>query len=336
MAADTPYFDRLNDIGFAVLAKTEDEPVVALSPVALAHSLAVLMNGSSGKTRDELLALFKLTESNREAFNSAQRALLNQLALDGEAHLGTGLFAVWPVVVDAKFAEGMGAQYGATVRKLGGATMEGQRLLDTWARETSHGAIGRLDVGLTKDQQLLSASLAALETSYEYVDGTGPFPLRRYEDDEVTAVRYSLVAKGLSIVFLAPQNGVEPREFAAGMSGERFRHILESMEDVEADIQPPSISVSSTTDYAGLIDAPSLFGAECNLRLVSIELERGFSVSAVPHSVSLSLTSNEATFPPQTQNKAAVPTRIGYPNVFAVVDDATGAICFLGCLSDRP
>jgi hypothetical protein len=335
-SADLPYYDRVNDVGFAVLSGMENDPLVAIAPVPLAHSLAVLMNGSSGKTRDELLALFGLTESNRDAFNSAQRALLNKFDSEGDYLSRPAVFAVWPVIMDKKFVETMGSQYGADVRKLGGATIEGQRLLDTWAEEATNGAIDQMRVGLSKEQQLLTASVASLDTSYEYAIGFGPFPIGKYEDGDVFAVRYGLVAKGLSLVFIRPKGGASLETLVAGLNGARFRQILDGMVESIDEIHPPTIHVSGMNDLSMQVrdaGAGSLFGAECNLRPMSIELEHGFAVSAMPHAVSFSVAFNESKKPSFGRATSGTVRRIGYPNVFAVVDDATGALCVLGTMS---
>jgi serine protease inhibitor len=319
--AERPYYDRLNQVGISLLKEHSASGNFAFSPVGVGHNLAVLMNGSSGKSRDELLALFDLTESNLGAFNTAQRALLNKLQPSGVSPFvsGTGVFSVWPVRFDEGYVEKMGKTYSAVVRKLGGATLEGERLLHVWVEERIAHDFGSPQIRLTTQQQILSISCAG----YFWAGVASSPPVEpvvtrgRRADSEFVSID---LRDGYRLVALMPSDGESVDEFIERTEVDSF--LGDSGDAVVPSPSIPEINISSETDLRAAlrsVGVSTLFGPGANLRAMSIETESGYRISEAIHKV--------IVYVPETKGTDPV---LHVPYVFAVMEKETGVMVAVG------
>ena len=308
-SSDSEYFVRVNELGLGLLkAKGSGESFV-VSPVGVANQLAVLLHGASGASRDELLALLALNESNLGDFGESQRALLNDLG-DGGFVTSTAVFSVWPVKFDEGYVEKMGRTFGAVVKKLGGATIEGERLIHEWIEErVAHDYLAP-QIGLNKQQQILALNCSA----YYWNGPTGAsFACFREERGDHEAFRFEL-GDGFTLVVMRPKAGVELAALVEGLDAESFGFVGEA---VTAEL--PLVSLETESDLRPLLKGlgvGTVFGSQANLRAMSIETESGYRISEAvhKHSVDLRFAGGSATG----------------PFVFAVVEDTTGAMVALG------
>jgi serine protease inhibitor len=327
--ADLAQYSALNELGFGFFEGMDTGSDFVYSPLVVTRAFAVALNGSSSHLRDLLMSSLDVTEGSLDDYNKSQRALLNQLSA-GEFRSAVGVFAVWPVLFDRFYVEKMGAQYGATVRKLGGATVEGRRLLDLWAQESA--GLDSLGFQLSKDQQLLLAGVAAFDNSYKYASGSGPVLARYGEDKLATAVALELDSDVFELILLSPKLDLEI--LLHDLHDTRWSALTASMEERLVEVAAPPIRIDTGADLRDAVRsaALSLFDEECNLRGMAIELESGYSFSAVPHRARISINEGKALPPPYDPPKGVeVPqVRFDQPFVFALVEKKTGLIAMLG------
>jgi serine protease inhibitor len=317
-----------------------------------------------------LLALFRLTESNKEAFDESQRALLNKLnSYDGRPmKSAAAVFAVWPIVFDKRLAERVSETYGGTIRKLGGATIEGGRLLDQWAKERTDGVIEDLDIELSRDEQVFAASVATYGGLWE-VDGDSressfethskkvrskfssfigsddrPDVVKQFQDANFSVVSYSLVRGDMRFHVIVPWEGQDLRGMIGRLDSRWWRDMLSKSERCRQRGAVPVIDLLADVDYLSILRSlgvSSLFDENCNLRPMAIELEKGHRLSRFRHVSSLKL-SHTGEFEQKGKFREelnGVPERVpalrtSRPFVFAISDSATGVICFLGIVND--
>lgn len=110
------------------------------------------------------------------------------------------------------------------------------------------------------------------------------------------------------------------------MAGMKASHMSVIAPPIEIDSQ---FDVSTAVSEAGI---RSLFNVDCNLRPMSIELERGYSVSAMPHRsvVAIGLGTRPPPMGDFPKGTATERVSIEGPFVFAVIENKTGVICVLG------
>jgi serpin B len=364
--SDAPNYDRLNDVAFG-LARTMDlGGNVVVSPLSVGHNLAVLMDGSTSKTRDELLHLFDLTESTKDAFDESQRALLNRFDSVRGSPLQTAnaVFLVWPVALDAGYVERVGKRYGGVVKRVGGATIEGQRLINEWVGERTEGRIPELLVGLSPEEAVLVVNVAHFQDEWArkfdpdetktgpwkgggggdvpLMSQTGTFP--HYEDELFQAVKLPYTASEFAFVALLPQEDKSVADVVAALDGKRWRAALGAFDTKSGRVVLPRFSARAELSLQRNLEAMgvrTMFTRDANFRHMSLEMERGFFVARVVHKVVLDVdeTGTRASAATATSLAASAETEsfefvADRPFVYAVVETQTGVVCFLGVVND--
>ncbi len=340
---------------------------VAFSPVSIGHNLAVLLNGSSGKSRDELLALFSLTESNKDGFNESQRALLNQLnSVEGRPmKTAAAVFLVQPVIIDKGFSEKMGKNYEAVVRKLGGATIEGKRLINEWVSERTDGEIPELVTTLSKEEAVYVVNVVHFQgkwakpfdkdltarKSFTTPQGSKTAAMMSqsesfayYEDEDMQAVRLGYTGSDFAMVAMLPRAGTTIDALQGKLDATKWKRVHRGLDSARGLVVLPKFSFETDCDLMPIVKnlgVPSLFNNDCNFRNMSIEMESGYFVSVMRHKAVIKVDEEG------TKASAATATGISpgipggpfefiadRPFIYAIVEMKTGAICFLGVVND--
>lgn len=366
--SDAPYYDRINDLGFDLARAMDLGENVAFSPVSIGHNLAVLMDGASGKTRDELLRLFSLTESNKPAFDESQRALLNQLhGIPGEPiHVPSAVFLVWPVVLDKAFVERNGRRYGSVVARVGGATIEAQRMMNAWVSDETDGRIPDLVTQVTTSDALFVINVVHFQdrwlhpfsksktvtAPFRTPDGEVQAPLMSQtkllgysEDASFQAVILGYNSPGLVFVGLLPKGDVGLGEAMKKLTAKSWRSLWEGRAARNVAVSMPRFAFESEYDLVPAVNSlgvRTMFTSQANFRNMSIEMEQGYGVPLLKHRAVIEVDEEGTVASAATVAKIAaaaeddppVQFMANRPFAYAIVDSKTGTVCFFGVVND--
>ncbi len=359
---DAKYYAAQNDFAARLSEQIAvDNGNHAASPVSIDQSLALVMNGASGKTRDELLGVFGLDENTLPAFNESQRAYLNFVkGIEGRPlKVATAVFTVWPVVLDGGYVQKMGSTYDATVKKLGSAGVGATKVVNRWVSKETDGKIQYVVDRLTKQEQLLVVSVVHFGADWETPFGpardlsfttprgkvdakmmnrSGVFEY--FEDEVLQAVRLPYKGGAFSMVVMLPKEGRSPRSMLT-----RYQSVSIGLAKREGHVWMPKFSFSrdyELSSAAKALGAESIFSEDCNLRNISIELERGWRVSRVIHRAVVTVDELGTTASGATaalaeggeKSETAFTFFADRPFAFAITDTTTGVVAFWGIVND--
>jgi serpin B len=366
--SDAPYYDRINDLGFELARAMDLDENVAFSPVSIGHNLSVLMDGASGKTRDELLRLFKLTESSKPAFDESQRALLNQLqGIPGRPiHVPSAVFLVWPVVLDKAFVERNGKRYGSVVAKVGGATIEAKRMMNAWVSDETDGRITDLVTQVNPEDAVFVINVVNFQDKWLHPFSksrtvSAPFHtpgrevqvpmmsqtklLSYSEDASFQAVALGYNSPGLVFVALLPKGDVGLGDAMKNLTAKSWRSLWEGRAARNVAVSLPRFAFENEYDLVPAVKSlgvQTMFTSQANFRNMSIEMERGFGVPLMKHRAVIAVDEEGTVASAATVAKIAagveddppVEFNANRPFAYAIVDSKTSVVCFFGVVND--
>ena len=356
-AQDQPSYDAMNGVAFklaAQMAPAEGSNML-FSPVGAGQDLLMLMAGTSNTAHDELMALVKANEDNKQDYYDGQRALLNRLdSIPNRPYkLGSALFTVWPVL-DKRYVEKMGAAFGSPVLKLGAAGVESTRLVNEWASRATDGRVPNIIASLDREKPLLLMSIAYLESdwaaNWSSSPGTFSSPTgainttfcstegesERFKTEWADAVKVPFAGRELSLIVVLPEKREAPASAFANIGRMGWESFLHSFKGQRAQVSLPSLDLDTTETLdrsIASVGCPSLFETDCDLRPMSIEMERGFQVSEVLQRAVFKSVA------PKSGSGAETASAVGSfvadrPFAFFVVDKRTGVILMMGVVND--
>lgn len=339
----------------AELAKGDSNKVA--SPIGVAHVLAMLTSGASSKTRDELLAQFGLDENTLPEFDESQRAFLNHVnAEPGKPlRIATALFTVWPVVLDSGYKSKMGATFDAEVKKLGSAGVGATGVVNRWVRQATDGEIPSLIDGLTKQEQLIVVCAVSFKADWEH-----PFDPARsghfttpqgevwaqmmsqsgtydyFQDETMQAVRLPYKGGTFAMTVMLPM----PGHVVGSLLG-RLPDASVGFSKHEGSVRVPKFRYDNEFDLSPAIEAlgcTSLFDETCNLRNISVEMEKGFRISQMIHRAKINVdelgtrasSATAAVAAGSEGPEGAFAFNADRPFAFAITDTTTGVVVFWG------
>ncbi len=337
-----------NRIGFDLLYTTE--PVGEnqfVGPIATTTLLTVLLNGSSGAAHDQLLSVLSTSEASADEFNEGQRALLNQIDLYDKQPLayGGGLWSVWPVMLDKQFVANAGSMNAVTVKKLGNTGIEAVRLVNEFASERTGGRIPTIVEKLDRKDQ----SFGTVVTSFHwtgapfYASGTMSFDGSDvpaisanahlyYSDARYACATIPLGDSGCNLTILVPKNKTKLTDLEDVLNESGWSLLLASMVKAEIEVVLPIMDLVGSAELQKPISengAYSLFEDDCNLRRISIEMEKGYRLSGISEDFSVQL-SPASKAGKQNSGSYPISLRAERPFFMAVSDAKTRTVLLMG------
>lgn len=348
-SADTATYRKMDAFAFDLLATLKSEDNVVFSPLSVEQTLAVLLNGSSGKTRDELMALVGTDENARDDFNESQRALLNAFKGDGSLKVANAVFTIWPVVLDKFYVNHMGEVYDAGVKKIGSAGIGAVDVANGWISQHTDGVIDDLVKDFSPNEAVVVFSAmhfgAQWETPFEKARKAVFHGDARDYDAQMMSVngKFRLAeVDGAKFVEVPYKGGAYSMLVALDASPfislDRLRELDGAAKEQDVRIVLPKLAYTTDIDLLDPISslgAGSLFTADCNLRIMSIEMETGYRVSRFIHRAEITVdeTGTEAAAATaavaeggESENQFVADR----PFFFAIKHNATGVFCLIG------
>ncbi|HMK86808.1 MAG TPA: serpin family protein [Steroidobacteraceae bacterium] len=333
---------------------------VAISPLSVALALQVLYNGASGPTQQAMAQTLDLGSLTAPAVNSdnaaLQAALLNP---DPKVNL-TIANSLWinpsggPVA--PSFTQTDETYYGATVGDITGAPAN----VNAWVDSETHGLIPELLPPGIYSVAIIANVLyfkGAWTTAFDPAQ-TAPAPFTLSDGTEVSvplmhqtatlayyqgtfrgtlfqAVRIPYGSGRLSMLIVLPQSGTDLTSFVAAIT-------LEDLDGWIAELEPASVSLAlprfTATFGSNLVDALSALGMGIAFSPAAdfSALAPEFVPNIVEHKTVVEVDETGTVAAAATGVgivtvvQESVPMRIDHPFLYAIQDDKTGALLFVG------
>lgn len=140
-----------NEFGFRLLnavQKTNPTGNVVLSPVSAALDLSMALNGATGETRQQMLAVLTLTGSDIDAINAANAQLIKVIGKPASSVTLSVADSLWVdnrrAALRPDYVRPMQAWYGAEVNNLDFADPSAAAQINSWASKQTHGMIPKV------------------------------------------------------------------------------------------------------------------------------------------------------------------------------------------------
>ncbi|WP_158299226.1 serpin family protein [Paenibacillus antri] len=342
------------------------------SPISLSIALAMTMNGAEGETLDAMKRTLSLDSLEDDEIQAGYEALADVLmrGTDGiQVALANSLWADEGVPFREAFLETNRARYDAAVETLDLQSAEATARINGWVREKTNGKIDKLlEEPLAEDSILLllnaiyfdanwaspfredrttvrpfdgpngdvDASMMFQEATLPYLDGDG-----------FQAVRLPYAGREASMVVFVPDEGVALDDWMKSMDAAQWNRHMNAFAPTHGVVGLPKFKMEQNLPLNDALD--------------NLGMGVAFDDKAADFSRMTELTGNNAVFLKQVQQKvfvdvqeqgtvAAAVTSVeagvtsapvvsfeleaNRPFFFAIRDDRTGAILFMGAVYD--
>lgn len=362
------------DLGLGLLQRLAAQPEagnVIVSPVSAGLAASMLANGAEGETLDGILRALAAADGS-EPLNGANAALLEALRSDDlELAVANAMWAREGVPFLPGFLNDVRSLYAAEVAAMDFGAPGTVDAMNAWASRSTRGRIPTMVAAPLPDDLVLFLANAVYfkgrwedefrpgatrERPFETPGGTVQHPLMHrmgeyghLREDGFSAVRLPYRGRRFAMYVLLPDSGVPlaavrarltAEEWAGWMSGFESRDVQLALPRfllrTEADLIPPLATMGMRDSFderrarfTRMVDASYLARGNVYVsrarQQVFIEVnEEGTEAAAV---TSFGATVESAPEPP-------VPFIVDRPFLFAIRDDASAALLFVGQVVD--
>ena len=245
-----------------------------LSPASILCALGMALNGAAGETRKGLEEALGFTAGE---LNAAMEAWLAALEQEGPLHLADG---IWisddeELSIESGFLTQCREKYDAAAERL---AFDGKALeeINSFVRQNTRGMIDGILESIPRDAMVYLVSALAFEADWEAVyredqvrpgDFTAADGERQkaeflhstewvYLEDE-NSRGFLKYYKGRRWAFAAllPEEGTSLPEYIDGLSGEKFRALLETKQEVKVETSTPKFTAEDDLELGSLLAA---------------------------------------------------------------------------------
>ncbi len=337
---------------------------IVLGPHSISSSLAMLYVGARGATATEMAQVMHLTGEQQglsPAFNALDLALASR-SQEGVVDLRTanqGFAAPGLPFVDSYLAT-LGRDFGAPMAELAFTDVDQAReVINKWAEDRTNGRItdlfppGVLDASTV----LVLVNAISMDAAWKYLfdpaqtrsepfnlaDGsTVDVPTMHFDlylplvtGDDYDAVELPYGDGDLSMVVILPG---DPAKFDDEVTAERLQGIFDSITDQGIHLSLPKFSFKSHTPMDDILKGLGMTGIYESADLSGMLGGSGFFLQTVQHEAFIEVDEEgtEAHAATGTAVAASHGPTITFdgPFFFVIRDRATGAILFLGRVTD--
>lgn len=356
------------DFGFKLfveLSRQHDGKNIFISPLSVSIALAMTYNGAEGETQQAMAETLELSEMNMQEVNQANaelRTILENLDPKVVLNIANSIWAREGREFEPDFLERNREFFGAEVAALDFGDPESADIINQWVNDSTNGMIEKIIESI--DPQTVMYLINAIyfkgswkvefdksrttDGYFRLPDGTkklvpmmvrsGEYPYYEGENFEAAKLPYGLGRVNMYI-FL-PDRSVGIDGFIGSLSPEAWESWMSMFEEVEEDsifIMPRfrleyesvlnnalkalgmGIAFSGSANFDGMASGLSI--SEVRHKAVVEVNEEGTEASAVT-SVSVGESEGPFTF------------TVDRPFFFAIRDDVTGAILFMGAVME--
>ena len=347
---------------------------IVLSPLSAKLALAMTYNGAVGETKDAMAGVLDLEGMSLEEVNKQLGNLMTSLAQADEdmlLEIANSLWANQDYELSQDFVERCRESYDAEVANLDFSDPESPDIINAWVKEKTRDKIEKIVDKLTPELALIlinavyfngkwetqfDASLTE-DGDFHLLDGgTVSVPLMRrsdeysyYEDENLQAVSlpYGEEEKGrMSMYVVLPREGRDYGEFLSTLSEANWEQWMGMFRNREGELALPRFKVEYKKElsdalkamgmepafHGGLEDIFAGLGGEKAyiskvLQKTYIDVNEEGTEAAAVTEVEVEVTSVQPDTEPFTMT-------VDRPFFFAIRDNQTGALLFMGSIVD--
>ena len=363
------HVDALNDFGLKLVGllyqRTRGENVF-ISPVSIGFSLAILLNGASGKTKKSISKLLKTRSATHGDFNCANQSLRTYLKGVSGAQLAfsNSLWADKNVSFDPSFVQIIADYYDASANTLDFAASAAVEIINEWTRTHTLGKINSVI-----ESSDLQSQTSCVVVNAAYFKGLWAAPFDRSATTEghfhlhnkrkkpvqlmsqVNAHPYcdaaatQLISLGysgdeISACFILPGPKTSLKDFLAELDAKRWNELLAGLNEQSVELMLPRFELSYDADLREPLQKMGLgvaFNGAADFGPMGLP---GHFITQFKHKTMAEVneegTEAAATTMVMMGRSLFTPPRmiINRPFFCAIRDNASGVLLFVGAVSD--
>lgn len=362
-----------NELGFKLLNEIEsdDDGNLFISPTSLLMALAMVYNGADGVTKEEISKALQMEGIDPMALNKANASLMTKLNKDSEAIQLQVANSIWlndQYKFQDEFAKQTKDYFNAEIEEIDITSNDSPKRINDWVEKATNGKINKM-VDAPLDDDLVAMLLNAI---YFKGDWTYPFDKKNTDDktfyldngseievpfmklqenlaytatSEYEAIQLPYANGEMSMTIVLPNEGVGLDEFQSTLSSERWEEIQSGMYSTRGTILLPKFKMSYETELNDALETlgmTSAFEEGANFSKM-IEEDAPLFISKVKQKTFIDVneegTEAAAVTGVQMDDTSAPADDpfvmdVNRPFFFAITDNETGAILFMGFISN--
>lgn len=341
---------------------------VFLSPLSVSIALGMTLNGAEGTTFDAMQQTLELSGMSREEINRSYHDILTILpALDPlvKFEIANSLWYRLGFEVQKAFIDDNATMFNAEVRPLDFGAPDAPNTINGWVSDKTHKKITKVLNAIPNDAVMYLINALYFKGTWTYqfaVNQTADGPFTRPDGSTVTCplmrqkaeFQYGLVGDvqvidlpygngTFSMTVLLPRAGADLDAFSASLTADRWSAFTGGLSKREVTLTLPRFKLAYGQRLVQTLAAMGMgiaFGGEANFSRINptvslaisdvlqktfVEVNEEGTEAAAVTAVEISVT---RTMPQETV------MRVDRPFVFALREQSTGAILFLGKIVD--
>lgn len=345
---------------------------VVVSPVSVHAALSLTANGATGETLRQIREVLRLDAIDPGAANRQWASLLGQLDGRSREQVLSIANAMWGderLTFKQPFIAADRDFFGAELSILDLQALGSLDIMNAWASRNTHGQIGQMVSKVSEDALLYIANAAYFQGDwiqpFEHMNtATGSFTrpegtaidvdmmhasrvMPYVENSMLQATRLFYQGGDTAFYIVLPRPGVAFESIVASLEGQGFealRRDLSSQSGQERLLGLPRLATSFDADLAGALKAmgmPRAFDSDQAEFGDMADTHQPISIGSVGHQTKVTVdeagtVAAAVTVVEMRYSGSTIPPRfiIDRPFLFALVDEKSGVLLFLGEIND--
>jgi serine protease inhibitor len=344
---------------------------IFISPASIAMALAMTYNGANGETREAMartLELQGLTIAEVNAANAQLKAALEQADPKVKLEIANSLWGRQGLQFQAEFRKANQEFYKAEVSELNFNQPSAAATINNWVSKSTHGKIEKIVDQISPDTLLFLINAiyfkgswsekfdAALTKENSFTLGSGAtkrLPMMAqsgryayFENAQFQAVALPYGDKRLSMYIFLPRQNSGLADFHKSLNAPSWTDWMSRFAQMKGDIVLPKFKVEYETGLKGILSALGMssafrenadfsamlkppakaFISEVKHKAYAEVNEEGTEAAAV---TSVEMRTTSLGPPPKTFRMV-----VDHPFFFAIRDNQTGAVLFMGSINE--
>lgn len=362
-----------NELGFKLMKEieTDDNGNLFISPTSLMMALAMVYNGADGVTKKEIAQALQMGGIDPVDLNKANASFMTMLNKENDAIQLKVANSIWfnnQYKFQEEFAKQSNDYFNAKIEGIDITSSDSPKRINDWVIDATNGKIDKM-VDAPLDDDLVAMLLNAI---YFKGDWTYPFDKKNSDDktfylhtgneidvpfmklqeellyvtnSEYQAIQLPYGDGEMSMTVVLPNESIGLDEFQSNLSSEKWEEIGSGMRSMKGTILLPKFKMSYETDLNDALEAlgmTSAFTLKADFSKM-VEGDTSLFISKVKQKTYIDVneegTEAAAVTGVQSEAASAPPDDpfvmdVNRPFFFAITDDETGAILFLGSLAN--
>lgn len=342
---------------------------IFVSPTSLYTALAMVYNGADGATKDEIANVLEVDNLPPEEMNRANASLISKLSSDSadiNLNIANSIWVAEPYKLLQNFHESSETYYRAKIETIDMTDPVSSDLINTWVSDETNGKIKKMA------EKPLAANMVAMLLNAVYFNGNWQLPFAEELTEEQafymakdSTVQVPLMAlqgelsymetenfQAVSLpygdgemnmhVFL-PAEDSSLAEFKTAMNEEKWAGWLTAFEPKLGTVMLPKfkmeyeVMLNDTLKSLGMqtafssVDLSNMFETSSGLFISEIIQKSYIDVSEKGTEAA---ASTSVAIAESTADEPSFEVKVNRPFFFAITDEETGAIVFMGSIEN--